>query len=482
MPPLSFEEEQFVLALTNRDEDARRLSRIFKSDWLSDKSLVPIVDAIYAFTKEHGISPSVDTLHEYMKGEDEDIYAARWKSTLDRLGIYTPDQSRMILAIEKAKEYGSSLALDSLIQSETFKSCLEEGDGKNLIRQVQGFLNKWTEEPESEGVLNIRDAFGKLLDEHKWLGRPDRISCGILPIDDWTNNGLRPHQLGILMAPTGGGKSAALLNIAHHAATIEQLPVLMITNELTLNEQSERFLVRMQRPRVVNGSPVWHTLQEVQDDPAVAYRGLGRRWVAGLEKRLYLCSVDINQTADDIEELLKRLRLEEGFVPALIVIDYMERMSPRGQSVSKEKEWIYLGEIAKDLVRAAKRTNTLIWTAVQTNRAGLSKGADLDMTMGQGSIRQFQEAAFVGAMQKITVPVTMQGEQDVPCIKFSEQKQRHNANENRAVLVKHELSRMFISKDIVEVPNDADKESDDSGMESTDSNAPISPFVASRRG
>jgi hypothetical protein len=88
----------------------------------------------------------------------------------------------------------------------------------------------------------------------------------------------------------------------------------------------------------------------------------------------------------------------------------------------------------------------------------MARGVQLDMTHGQGSVRHFQEAAFVGSMQKVLVPVSEVGEQNVRCIQFAEQKQRHNAMEDRTMLLKHELSRMYISKEEVVIPNDAEEE------------------------
>lgn len=456
--PAKFDEQMFLVALTERDEDSRVFSRVFNPQWLKDKELIPVLESMFEFRKEYGTSASLSALHEYMETKDADMYNARWKVTLTSLELLPKDQSKMILATDKAKKVGSALAMDAMVHGQDFQKKLAEGDGDALLKQVRQYLSQWAEDADGEGVFNIKDAFDKLIDDNAWNGRPDRISSGLGPIDNWTNGGLRPRQLGVLMAPTGGGKSAALANIAHNVATVEQLSVLFITNELSINEQAERFLVRMQKPTLMsNGELKYRTLQEVQDDPSVAFKGLGRRWAVGLEKRLYMASVDLGMTADDVEELVKRLRIEEGFKPDIIVIDYMERMSPQNK-VNREKEWIFLGEIAKELVRLAKRLDVLVWTATQTNRAGLSKGVSLDMTHGQGSIRHFQEAAFVGSIQKVKVPLTTEGEQNVNCVMFAEQKQRHNAMEDRTALVKHELSRMYISKEEVFMPEDIDEE------------------------
>jgi hypothetical protein len=471
-----FDESQLIIALTERDNDARSFQAVFNPAWLKDKTLEPVLEALYAFRREHKVNPTIAALHEYMEAEDAEIYSSRHKTTLTSLEQYPNDAAKQVLAVTKAREVGSTLALDALVHSQSFQKALSEGEGESLIKMTRQYISQWSDEGEGEGIFNIREAFDKLMSDNAWNGRPDRVGSGILHFDEWTNGGLRPRQLGILMAPTGGGKSAVLANIAHHVSTVEQLPVLFLTNELSINEQSERFLVRMQKPTTLaDGSLHYRTLQEVQDDPSVAFRGLGRRWAVGLEKRLYMASVDIGQTADDIEEMVKRLRVEEGFMPAVIVVDYMERMSPVNK-VNREKEWIWMGEIAKELVRLAKRLDVLVWTATQTNRGGLSKNAELDLTHGQGSIRHFQEAAFVGAIRKREVALTDEGEQDVPCMEFSELKQRHNAMEGRVGLVKCELSRMYISKDEVTEPRDAEPEEDDDGTTNNTSGGISAPW------
>ena len=454
---MKFDEAMFLIALTERDQDAKEYSRRFSPQWLKNKELIPLLEGMFEFQKEHGISPSLPALHEFMEGKDEEMYNSRWKAAISSLEARGTDKSKMVLALDKAKELGSALALNSLIYSQGFQTDLTNGQGSQLIKQLQQYVHTWSETNEGEGIFNIKEAFDKLIEDNAWAGKPDRIPSGIYPIDIWTNGGLRPRQLGILMAPTGGGKSAALLNIAHSVATVDQLPVLLLTNELSVNEQSERFLARMQKPTATPDGLSYKTLQEIQDNPAAGYKGLSRRWASGLEKRLFISSVDIGQTADDIEEMVKQLRLEEGFMPAVIIVDYMERMAPTSR-ITREKEYIYLGEIAKELVRLAKRLEVLVWTAVQTNRGGLNKNVTLDMTYGQGSIRHFQEAAFVGSLQKVMVPLTDTGQQNIPCILFAEQKQRHNAMEDRSMFVRHDLSRMYISKDQVMMAEDAEEE------------------------
>lgn len=458
-----FDEKAFVVALTERDEEAREFARKFNVQWLANADLQPIVTAIFKFRKEKGLTPSLRVLHDYLAEVDQDIYDSRWKTTLTELDNYRPDSSMQKLALDNAKALGTALAASTLIHDPQFQVDLAEGDGEKVLGQLQRFIQQWGTNDQGEGVFNIREAMEKLIDENAWNGRPDRIPCGVRCLDEWSGGGLRPRSLGVMIAPTGHGKSSFLMNVALYAANVEMVPTLFVTNELTLNEQTERFLVRMQKPgKDEHGKDYYHNLTAVQDDPSVAYKGLDRKWSVGLDKRLYVSSVDINTNADDIEEMMNQLRLIHGFVPGLIVIDYLERMQPV-MKVNMEKEHMYIGQIAKELVRLGKRTDSLVWTAVQTNRGGLARGVNVDMTHTQGSIRQLQEAAFVGTLQKVMVPLTEDGEENVPCLRFNEHKQRHAAMEEREAYVKHELGRMFISKETVELPQDVDAEPDEAG-------------------
>jgi hypothetical protein len=147
------------------------------------------------------------------------------------------------------------------------------------------------------------------------------------------------------------------------------------------------------------------------------------------------------------------MRAEHGFVPATVVIDFMERMKP-SSNVSKDKEWIFIGEIAKELVRLGKRRKSNIWSAIQTNRSGLSRGVVQDMSQAQSSIRQLQEATTVVGVRKVYVEMDSSGNHKIECLAFKELKQRHSPMMDREVLLRVMLERMVITKEEVIPPSD----------------------------
>lgn len=443
-----------MLGLTERDADAKQLKKIFSSSWLRNKAFVPIMDYIYAYIDEFNITPSLAALHEYLEDKEPDKYKARFKSDLDQLGFLPKDVSKVSLALSKSRELAKSLSFQELIYSQRIQGFINDGEGNELRDELVRWIRQHNDEPEEEDLLSFSEAVDKLLAENPIQGKPKRLATGIKCIDEWSSGGLRPGQLGLVLAPTGHGKSAVLMLIAWYIASVLQEQVLFLTNELSTSEQIERFLVRMQRPVVVgNGNQIWKHLNEVQDSPHDVIGGLDHKLKTGLDRRLWVKSLPLNKTAADVEEILREMKAEKGVVPKAVIIDYIERMAPI-HTYKGAGEWERYGQVAKELEWASKRRRFLCWSAVQTNRAGLNPKLHMSMEFGQGSIRHFQTAASVVGTRKIIVDLDKQGRQRVHCQEFAELKQRGSEMSNRYVYLRSELSRMYITDEVVERASD----------------------------
>lgn len=433
-----FNEYAMVSALCNREQDAREIKKIFNPDWLKDVELKPVLKAIFEYMDIQATAPSIESLAQFMEENDKEKFDARYKTTIEQLRGY--DQKIQSYNIAKAKEAAAAYSLHYLLYEQRFQKMLEDGNTNALKAELSKWLSRHTES-EDEGLFSIQEAYEKLLDDYPWQGRQPKISTGIRPIDEWSG-GLRAPQMGIIMAPTGGGKSVLLMNLARHAAAIEQKTVLFITNELTINEQTERFLVRMQHPKPdAKGNLKFVPLNTIQDDPGTAYKKL-EGYQAELNKHLYIYSANLGQTVQDIDEVIKRVKNERGVYPDLLVIDYIQRMSTQLR-MDRNKTWSYLGQIAKELVWLGKRRNCGIWTAAQTNRSGMNIKADLSMENAQDSIQHFQEASLVFGARKVQVTDSKNIQRSG--LEFTELKSRHGAMEGRKMVVEVDLSRMFIS-------------------------------------
>ena len=434
----SFNEFAMVSALCYREADAREIRKIFNPDWLTQVELQPVLRAIFDYMDSEKTPPSIESLSQYMAERDQAKFDARWKATIEQLRNI--DTKLHMYNVERAKEAAAAASLQHLVQEDRFQKMMESGNADALRAEVSVWLSKH-KDSEDEGLVSIQEAFDGLIDSQPWQGRLPKIGTGIKPIDKWYG-GIRDPQLGIIMAPSGHGKSALLMNMARYAAAIENRVVLFVTNEMTINEQTERFLVRMQEPQIdAAGKSSFVTLDQIQDDPVTAYLKLEGHQKE-LDNHLYIYSAALGQNVVELEEVMSRLRDERGTWPDLVVVDYIERMDTHVK-MDKGKTWTYLGQIAKELVWLNKRRHWAMWTAIQTNRGGMNAKAELGMDSAQGSIQHIQEAALVIGVKRVVVTLA-DGTQEV-CLLFNEQKARHGAMEGRTMLVKTDLSRMYVS-------------------------------------
>ncbi|KKL73702.1 hypothetical protein LCGC14_2072260 [marine sediment metagenome] len=427
----TFNEKAFIFALSSRPEDAKRFAVTFKPSWLNNTEFVPILAELYAFTRKHGEPPSISTLHTVFKDKDAEAYSLRYKAALETIANDKPDLSSIIYTLSQARDTGIVRDFQELASDQTFLKKQSDLKGNELMTSLNHFFNRHGDLSEDK-TLNIQEAIEYLVANHGFSPELTRIPTGIEVIDDWSGGGLKAKQLGIIMAPTGEGKSSLLVVMAHKMAANELKRVWVVTNELSMEEQTERMLAR------ITGK----AMTDIINDPGVAFEGLDREWKAGLHNRLRLTEVNREVSVDELEaEMCKWVNLI-GWKPDVLILDFMERMKPNDKGFSRDRVWDWLGAIARDLSRFAKRNNILIWTAAQTNRSGLRKGADMSLDMAQSSIKHLQEATVVIGMKQNEIG------DDKVVMEFTSLKQRHSRRSARPVSVECDLGRMSITNDV----------------------------------
>ena len=320
----------------------------------------------------------------------DEVYQTRYADDLAKIEADDPDPSYQVHTLDLAKQVAMTRSFEDMVGSQEFLKLMSSNDGTRLYQAVE----KWQRffAGREEGVhLNIMEAIEKLRDEREFMPKATKIPCGILEVDQWLGGGLRTKNVALWMAPTGGGKSATMCFTAHYMSVMEEKKVWFITNELAWDQVTERFLARYSGCK----------MSEIMDDPigSIASDGVSFIRSKGLGENLFLSEIPPGVSANDLEAHLAKMANIYGWAPDVIVIDYMERMAPVNK-VGKETSWIYMGEIARDLCHLAKRRNIAIWSAIQTNRWGLSIGTkhgpkELSAEMAQGSIQHLQEVTAV---------------------------------------------------------------------------------------
>lgn len=446
-----FDEDIFIYSLLERPEDAKRFANIFDAKFLQTVKYRPVLQEIYTFLDEHGKPPSFAILHDIFQKKDKSQYDLRYKATLQELeNMERPEEVDINYHLSLASDVAIAWSFKELAQSPALQQLTEDFDGKQIIGSVNDWYNRFINRTQDR-EMNIEEAI-EFTVKQGWLSEGTRIPCNIEVIDEITGWGLRPKQLGIVIAPTGHGKSTCLISMAYNFASIEHKKTLFITNELSIEEVTERFLSKISGVK----------LDSIINDVATGYTGIHRHYLAGLQSRLKLIDVQREIDTSELDAIIAKDILVSGWKPDVVVIDFMERMKPNASGVKRDQTWNWYGAIAQDLVRLSKKHNILIWTAGQTNRGGLN-AQELDLSMVQGSIRHLQEASAVISMHQVDNAQAILQEEDAVALAFKSLKARQSKKLGKTIHVKARLGKMEITNerlDISQIICEDDEEDD----------------------
>ena len=427
-----FNEEVFIRALTERPADAKTFAQSFEPIWLRAVEFQPVLAKIFEFANIHGCAPSMSTLREMLKDADPKGYESRHKATMDALDNVPYDPSKAIYTVTKAKSVAIALSLESMFHSSEIQTLIDNNEGTELMHKIQTWITRFggsTEDIE----MRVEDAFEDLIKSRNWQSNKNQIPCGIEVIDSWTGGGLQTKNLGVVLAPSGHGKSTCLMIMAYRMAMVENRRVMFISNELSMREVAARF------GTLVSGKH----LNQVTYNPEIIRDTLLKLKSYEMSNKLYLIEVNREISTNDIESMVSRYIQLYGWYPEAIIIDYMERMKPTVK-LNRDSTWTWYGAIAQDLIRLSKRLDILIWTAGQTNRQGYNNKIQQNIDQAQGSIRHIQEAAAViGMRQRPEFPLDNDDER---VLEFTPMKMRHSKLPPDPILVEANLGKMLITK------------------------------------
>lgn len=200
-----FDELLFIRSLMDRPADAKRFSQYMQPEWLQTVEYRILLDKVYEFTKQFTVPPSVEALRKVFIDEDRTAYNTRYKDTIDKLEKVTLEQSEVLYCLDQAKKVGIVWSLERMFNDPAFIQKRETKDGAEVMHDIQEWITQF--DGTNEDVeMRIDDAVEKLIKDRGWMSKNTEIPCGIEFIDDWCGGGLRPKQLGLILAPTGHGK------------------------------------------------------------------------------------------------------------------------------------------------------------------------------------------------------------------------------------------------------------------------------------
>jgi len=269
-------------------------------------------------------------------------------------------------------------------------------------------------------INNVSDSSGLwFFDEVDILFDKDveeKLTTGFPKLDEVINEG-GPTRADTFawMAPTGVGKSILLVN-SGVAAIRRGLNVLHVTLELSKKKTAERYMGAFtELPIKQKGN--------FEDKIRSTLSKIKKTYDAGLA--IYEFPPD-EISVDTIYSLVDWLRKTRSWTPEVIIVDYLELMLSRRAAINNQDEYGRQKRTATEIRGLAKKTNSLIFTATQTNRAGMGNGKG----EGNGNIDLNKAAESYGKMMPLDYVVSInqsqsEYEQEVPRIRLFVAKNRN---------------------------------------------------------
>ena len=233
---------------------------------------------------------------------------------------------------------------------------------------------------DDEGTDVFHDVDGAL---EKDFRHP--LPTGIVGVDNLLKGGLGIGELGVVLAPTGTGKTTLLTKFANTAYNLGYNVVQIFFEDNPGNIKRKHYTI-------------WSGIApdeqpEFAEEVKVKISEAQERSKGSL--RLLKLSSD-NVTVSEIKNKIRKMNSDGGKID-LLVLDYVDCIS--SDKASNGEEWKGEGSVMRSLESMTGEFNIAIWTATQGNRESISSEVVTGDQMG-GSIKKAQIAHVILSIGK----------------------------------------------------------------------------------
>ena len=327
-----------------------------------------LMENIKEFFGKYNKIPSYDTLNQKIMSENGTDGSSKVHiDTLDNIRNHEIDDNQYVkdCAINFCKQQVFKKAMkdvDDIIKRGEFENY------KNIEEIIQKALQVGVTGDDAVDIFKNVEA---ALDKDSRVPFP----LGIDGLDRLLKGGLARGELGVIIAPTGVGKTTLLTKIAN-SAYIHGATVLHIFFEDNLNSVMRKHYTIMtgfspdQLPD--HKEEVMATLADIQTH----CRG-----------KIKLLKMPSDGTSvSTIKQKIRKL-IAEGFIPDLLVIDYVDCISP--DKIMSDDEWKGEGKIMRSIETMCSEFDIATWVATQGSRESIKSEVVTTDQMG-GSIKKAQ--------------------------------------------------------------------------------------------
>ena len=374
----------FQLQLLNQiilDKDfSHSIIDVIENNYFENKYFKIIIQMIREYYMKYDHTPSFETLEQITKSELQQEIAS--KIVLDTIKkIKEAPIDGVTFVQEKALKFCKQQELQKVMGKA--QKIIDGGEFENydtLEELVRGALQVGAKDTS---ILNVFSNIDQVLEDD--YRHP--IPMGIPGIDRLLKGGLARGEIGVILAPTGVGKSTILTKIANHAFNLGNnvLQIFFEDNPKVIQRKHYTLWTKIHPDE----------LSEKRDEVITKVKEIEESMPNKLiMKKLPSDTVTMLQIKNQIRKMIA-----DGMKVDMVLLDYIDCVVP---DKNLGDEWKSEGSVMRGFESMCHELNLVGWTATQGNRSSISSEVVTTDQMG-GSIKKAQVGHVI-----ITVAKTLQ--------------------------------------------------------------------------
>jgi replicative DNA helicase len=353
---------------------------VIENNYFENKYFKIIIQMVKEYYVKYDHTPSFDTLEQITKSELQQETAS--KIVLDTIKkIKDAPIDGVAFVQEKALKFCKQQELQKVMKKA--QKIIDGGEFENydtleeLVREALMVGSKDT------SLMDVFSNLDQVLDDD--YRHP--IPMGIPGIDRLLKGGLAKGEIGVILAPTGVGKSTILTKISNHAFNLgfNVLQIFFEDNPKVIQRKHYTLWTKIHPDE----------LSERREEVIQKVRHIEETMPNKLDlKKLPSDTKTMSQIKNEIRKMIA-----DGTKVDMVVLDYIDCVVP---DKNLGDEWKSEGSVMRGFEAMCHELNLVGWTATQGNRSSISSEVVTTDQMG-GSIKKAQVGHVI-----ITVAKTLQ--------------------------------------------------------------------------
>ena len=344
----SFQEKLVKTILFDRNF-ANQMEEVLDTSYLELKYLQVFVDLMFQHKQSYP-HPTYEAMVSVVRTQTEDYSDSIIKQVIEFLARIKSNAIG-----DEDEEYVKEKSLDFCKKQKLKEAILKSVD----LLQSQSFdqIQKVINEAMMLGADNDHghDYHKDVLDRFE-LKMRNPCSTAWDEIDLITKGGLGKRELGVVVAPTGAGKSMALAHLGA-MAVVKGKTVVHYTLELADTVVGQRY------DSCITGIELKH-LMSMKDSILEVIEHIPGQLII---KEYPTKSASTRTISTHLEKLKQK-----GINPDMIIVDYADLLKPTASGFKTQELRHSLGNTYEELRGIGQVWDIPVWTASQTNRSGLN--------------------------------------------------------------------------------------------------------------